>query len=123
MKQQSKQPTNLELQILSLLWEHGQLTVREVLESLPDKKDRAYTSVLSVMQVMEKRGFLKRKRAGKADLWLPKQERPVVMGEFLRGVVTKFFSGSASLTMQQFLEGVAVDEKELDALESLLKEM
>ena len=96
--------------------------MREVLESLPDKKDRAYTSVLSVMQVMEKRGFLKRKRAGKADLWLPKQERPAVMGEFLRGVVTKFFSGSASLTMQQFLEGVPVDEKELDALESLLKE-
>ena len=46
-------PSDLEMQILSVLWENGPLTVREVLKMMPDKKERAYTSVLSVMQVME----------------------------------------------------------------------
>jgi len=46
----------LELQILSYLWRHGPSKAREVLESLPDGKRRVYTSILSVMQEMEKRG-------------------------------------------------------------------
>ena len=51
-------PSDLELQILSFLWEKGPSTAREVLEAIPDGKKRAYTSILSVMQVMEKKGFL-----------------------------------------------------------------
>ncbi|MCA9092782.1 MAG: BlaI/MecI/CopY family transcriptional regulator, partial [Planctomycetaceae bacterium] len=53
-----KKPSDLELQILHVLWQAGPSTVRDVLEKLPDQKKRAYTSVLSVMQVMQKKGFL-----------------------------------------------------------------
>ena len=45
------QPSKLEMQVLSLLWEHGPLTARAVLEKLSDEKPRAYTTVLSVLQV------------------------------------------------------------------------
>ena len=54
----SVKPSDLEMQVLSVLWERGPSTAREVLEAMPDGKKRAYTSVLSVMQVMEKKGLL-----------------------------------------------------------------
>jgi predicted transcriptional regulator len=57
MKNEKYQPAEFELQVLGVLWEHGPSTVREVLERLPDGKPRAYTSVLSVMQVMQKKGL------------------------------------------------------------------
>ena len=62
MKNAKHQPAEFELQVLGVLWEHGPSTVREVLERLPDGKPRAYTSVLSVMQVMQKKGLLAAKR-------------------------------------------------------------
>ena len=51
-------PSPLELQVLSVLWEHGDCTVRTVLENLPDGRDRAYTTALSVLQTMERKGRL-----------------------------------------------------------------
>ena len=56
MKKESPQrPSDLELQVLAVLWRRGPSTAREVMEALPDGKHRAYTTVLSVMQVMEKK--------------------------------------------------------------------
>ena len=49
------QPSNLEMQILSVLWEHGPSTVRDILGKIPDGKKRAYTTVLTMMQIMEKK--------------------------------------------------------------------
>ena len=54
-KTDSRQPSELELQVLNVLWEKTKGTVREVMEALPDGKQRAYTTVLSVMQLMEKK--------------------------------------------------------------------
>ncbi len=62
MAKKKSQPSDLELQVLGVLWGRGAATVREILESLPDGKRRAYTSVLSVVQVMEKKGLVKRQR-------------------------------------------------------------
>ncbi len=53
-------PSDVELQILGVLWEAGPLAVRDVLERMPDGKSRAYTSILSCLQVMEKKGLLSR---------------------------------------------------------------
>ncbi len=51
-------PSDAEVQILSVLWERGPLTVRELREAMPDGKGRAYTTVLSLVQIMEKKGLV-----------------------------------------------------------------
>ncbi len=56
MLMKNREPSRLEMQVLSVLWQRGASSVREVLAVMPDGKARAYTTILSVMQVMEKKG-------------------------------------------------------------------
>ena len=60
-------PSGVELQVLAVLWDKGPSSVRAVLEAMPDGKDRAYTTVLSVMQVLEKKGLVGHTAAGAGE--------------------------------------------------------
>src|SRR5438105_7232753 len=84
-------PSEFELQILGTLWESGPATVRQVMERLFDGKDRAYTSVLSVMQVMQKKGLLglEKERDGLAHIFKPLVSREEIVRPLLRGLVSK----------------------------------
>ncbi|CAA6691894.1 MULTISPECIES: BlaI/MecI/CopY family transcriptional regulator [unclassified Lentimonas] len=118
-----KKPSDFELHILSILWETAPLTVREVRERLTDGKERAYTSVLSVMQVMEKKGFLRRERpaTGSADHWLPAVERDVVATPLMQRLISQVFGGKPSAVMQQLLQADSVDAGELAEIRKLLE--
>ena len=70
MAEKRVKPTDVELQVLSVLWQRGPSTARQVLEAMPDGKARAYTTVLTVMQVMEK-GLLTHTREGMAQSYKP----------------------------------------------------
>ena len=116
----TEKPSELELQILGLLWRHGPLTVREALPQLPDGKKRAYTSLLSVMQVMEKKGFLTRTREGLADRWRPAVKQSQILGPFMQRLVTHFFGGHAPAAMQCLLDEAQLDESQLKEIRKLL---
>ena len=73
-------PSNLELQALSVLWHEGPSTVGAVLEALPDGKDRAYTTVLSVMQSLERKGLVKRTRYGRAHVYEASRSQEQIAG-------------------------------------------
>ena len=109
------QPSDLELQILGVLWREGPCTVRQVIELMPDGKERAYTSVLSVMQVMTKKGLLSRGRADDelAHVYRPEVTRQAVMRPVMRGLVTKVFGGSAAAAAQQLLADADPSAEEL----------
>jgi len=115
-------PSDLELQALSVLWENKPLTVREVMERLPDGKKRAYTTVLTILQVMEKKGLAARQRAGQSDRWEAAVTRQRIMGSFFRHVVGNLFGGSASAALQQLLSTQSVDAQELKAMKDFLRE-
>lgn len=119
----TKKPSEFELQILGLLWDAAPLTVREVLERLPDGKKRAYTSVLSVMQVMEKKGLLSRARGeGLADQWSPAVQRDEVVQPVLQRLMDHLFAGRPSAVMQQLLEGGEVTREELANIRRMIDE-
>lgn len=116
-----KKPSDLELQILSLLWQHGPMTVRQVLDALPDKRSRAYTTVLSTMQVMEKKSFLTHTQEGTAHLYAPKLSRTKVLGEHMRKIVSHVFGGSRAAAIQQLLSDTPLSESEFTQIESLIQ--
>lgn len=119
----NKKPSEFELQILGLLWEHAPLTVREVLDRLADGKKRAYTSVLSVMQVMEKKGLLTRTRGdGLADQWSPGVARESVATPLMERVVSHLFANSPSALMQHLLDSKSVDAAELASIRRMIEE-
>jgi predicted transcriptional regulator len=116
------QPSNLELQVLSVLWERGPSSARDVLETMPDGKKRAYTTVLSVMQVMEKKGLLTHTSNGNVHVYRPTVTRRQTLGPLLKGLVTNVFGGSVSSVMQHLLRNANVDEAELAEIRRLLDE-
>ena len=115
-------PSDLEMQILAVLWDKGDLTVRQVLEAMPDGKKRAYTSILSVMQVMEKKGFLSHTTRGTAHVYKPAINRKKVIAPFMRKVLNEVFAGRPSAMMQALLTEASIDEKEMAQIKEIIKE-
>ena len=115
-------PSDLEMQILSVLWENGDMTVREVLESMPDGKTRAYTSILSVMQVMEKKGLLQHSNRGTAHVYRPAVNRKKIIQPFMRKVLNEVFGGKPSAMMQALLTETPISDKEMTQIQEIIKE-
>jgi BlaI family transcriptional regulator, penicillinase repressor len=119
------EPAEFELQVLGTLWEHGPGTVRQVMERLSDGKERAYTSVLSVMQVMQKKGLLEvaAERDGLAHIFRPLVSREKVAVPLLQSLVKRIFGGSTYTAMQHLLNTENVDRAEIDAMRKLLDDL
>lgn len=113
-------PSDLEMQILSVLWERGPSTAREVLEAMPDGKKRAYTTILSAMQVMEKKGLLGHTSRGVAHVYRPTVNKHKVIQPFVRKVVTEVFGGRPAAVMQALLADRKVSDEELAEMRKLL---
>lgn len=114
-------PSDLEMQILSVLWDRGASTAREVLRAMPDGKERAYTSILSVMQVMEKKGLLKHTNRGVAHVYSPAVSKRRIIQPFMRKVLNEVFGGRPSAMMQALLSEAAVSDSELAEIQQLLR--
>jgi len=113
-------PSDLELQVLSVLWESGPLTVRGLLDALPDGKKRAYTTVLSVVQVMEKKGLVTHERRGLAHVYRPMVKQGQVLQPLLRELTRNVFGGSPASVLQFLLKGSDVSEAELAEIRRLV---
>jgi BlaI family penicillinase repressor len=113
-------PSNLEMQVLSVLWEEGPLSARAVLEKMPDQKPRAYTTILSVLQVMEKKGFVTHETDGNRHVFAPRAKQQTVVGSMLKSMVKNIFRGSASTAMQHLLETTPVSQEEIVQMRQLL---
>ncbi|MGL4399128.1 MAG: BlaI/MecI/CopY family transcriptional regulator [Luteolibacter sp.] len=86
-------PSNLELQALSVLWHEGPSTVAAVHETLPDRKDRAYTTVLSVMQSLERKSLVKRALVGRAHVYEAAYSQEVIVQRATHDFLTNAFGG------------------------------
>jgi len=114
------EPSKLEMQLLSVLWERGPSTVREVLETLSDGKTRAYTTVLTVMQVMEKKGLVSHRPQGNAHVYEARVSRRKVAGPLWRTLVQQVFGGNTASAMQNLLEEGSVSTAELAEIKKLI---
>lgn len=115
-------PSNLELQVLSVLWRNGPSTARSVREALPDGKKRAYTTVLSVLQVMEKKGLATHESEGTTHVYRPAVTRRQVLGPLVRNLVSNVFGGNPSAVVQFLLRDTDVSEEELGEIRRVIEE-
>ena len=120
MPQQPQPPSNLELQVLALLWDRGPSTVREILDQLPDGKQRAYTTILTVMQNMAKKGLVTKTSRGTAHVYQPKQTQQKTLAPILRGLLHNVFGGRVSTVMQHLLAETDVSESEMKEIRRVL---
>lgn len=116
----SRHPTELELEILKVLWQLGPATVRQVREALVPVRDLAYTSVMTVMTIMAGKGYVKRNKAGRSFVYEATYHEQKASRNMLQDVVDRLFGGSTKAVLQHLLETSELDEDELKQIRSLI---
>ena len=122
MKQKKTVPTDQELEILKVVWQRGQATVREVYRDLSGQRKIAYTTVLTMMGILEQKGHLKKIADDRAYIYSPTKPQQQVVGSMVKEFVHRVFNGSASPLLVHLVEDPGTHADELDAIEKLLKE-
>lgn len=114
-------PTERELEALKILWERGESTVREVYDALGDAgEELAYTTVLSLLQVMEQKGLVSHRQRGKAYVYAPLVEREKTFGALAKGFLDRVFDGAIDEYLVHALRGRKLSASELDEIEAMI---
>ena len=114
--------TEAELRLMDVLWLKGPSTVQHVLEALPKKPSLAYNSILTTIRVLEKKGYLKHIKDGRAHVYMPLVKREEASRSEIRHLVNRFFKDSHEMLVLNILENRGVDAAELKKLRLLLEE-
>ena len=119
-------PTDRELEALKVLWDRGEVTVRDLADAMnagADQRgddDLAYTTVLSLLQVMEQKGLVSHRRDGKAYVYLPLIERNSTFRQIAGGFLERVFDGAVDEYLVHALESRPLDAKQLDELQAMI---
>jgi predicted transcriptional regulator len=114
-------PTERELQALKVLWQAGRATVREVTAAINRGGDElAYTTVLSLLQVMEQKGLVAHEAEGKVYTYFARANREAVLGRLARGFLDRVFDGAMDEYLVHALESKRLSAEELARLEQLI---
>ena len=112
--------TDRELDVMGVLWEHGPSTVSEVRESLTD--DLAYTTVLTVLRVLEEKGHVGHEEEGRAHRYFPRVQRALPRLRALRRLTRKVFRGSPEMLLTHLVSDRQLTEADLRRMRELLDE-
>jgi BlaI family transcriptional regulator, penicillinase repressor len=122
MRPKSDTPTAQELEILKVIWPLGRATVRDVYEELRRRRTIAYTTVQTMMNILEEKGHLKKVPGEKAQSYLPTRPRKAVVSSMVREFVDRVFDGSARPLLVHLVKQKGLSERERRALQALLNE-
>ncbi len=113
-------PTESELEILRVLWDRGEATVRDVHEELSKTKDAGYTTTLKLMQIMHEKGMVKRDESSKTHKYTPLISREKTQKQFVGKMIDTLFQGSSSQLVMQALGNHKASKEELDEIQKLI---
>ena len=113
--------TDGELKLMKVLWQRGEATVGEVVGALPARARPAYNTVLTMLRILEEKGYARHERSGRAFVYSPVLDRNKAQRSAVRRLVSQFFDDSPGSLLLNVLEHEQVDAEELDRLKKLLK--
>ncbi len=121
MKLKKTVPTDQELEILKVIWKRGQATVRQVHQDLSEKRKVAYTTVLTMMGILEQKGHLKKRAGERAYIYTPAQTQRHVVERMVNEFVGRVFNGAAKPLLVHLVEDPATSAEDLKEIEAALK--
>ncbi|MNS29549.1 Penicillinase repressor [compost metagenome] len=116
-------PTDAELEILQVLWEHGPNTVRFVNEQLNEKKETGYTTTLKLMQIMHGKEMLDRDDSSRTHIYGAAIDEEATQQQLLDKFLDNAFRGSASKLVMQALGNSQTSKEELNQIRELLDQL
>src|SRR5437868_5206326 len=115
--------TPQELAIMKVVWKLETATVRDVYEALRTKRSIAYTTVMTMMRVLEEKGFLAKTTEDRAHLYKPTRPRHQVLGAMVRDFVDRVFDGASAPLLLHLAKDARLTAKQRQAIERLMKDM
>jgi predicted transcriptional regulator len=120
MRSKSDTPTAQELEIMKIIWPLGRATVRDVYEQLRTRRTIAYTTVQTMMNILEEKGHLTKVPGERAQWYRPTRPRKAVVSSMVREFVDRVFDGSARPLLVHLVKQKGLTERERRALQALL---
>ena len=123
MTKDPPRPTPSELEILSVLWDAGPSTVREVQQALDARKPTGYTTVLKLLQIMIEKGLVRRDERERAHRYAPRHPQERTEQQIVGDLLDRAFGGSSSRLVMRALSSRKATPEELDRIRALLDEI
>lgn len=119
-RKQSLTLTEAELPIMEVLWKKGEATVGEVADGLAKDRPVAYNTVLTLMRILERKGYVQHTKDGRAFVYQPVVDRGEASRTAVRQLLNRFFNDSPELLVLNLLRDEAIDEREIERLRGLI---
>jgi predicted transcriptional regulator len=114
--------TEAELRVMEVIWERDTATVAEITEALRESAGLAYTTILTMTQILEKKGYLAHQKAGRAFVYRPIVAKEVASCDAIKHLIKRFFNNSAELLMLNLLKNENISSRELKRLKKMIIE-
>src|SRR5579884_1694702 len=121
MRAKSPTLTDQELEIMKIVWDRDSVTVRDVYEALRERRKVAYTTVMTMMNILEQKGHLKKTQEERAYVYRSSRPRQQVLRAMVREFVTRVFNGSAEPLLLHLVEDRKLTEADLDDIRALIR--
>jgi predicted transcriptional regulator len=122
MRTKSRTLTEQELEIMKVVWELQTATVRDVYEALLRRRKIAYTTVMTMMNILEEKGYLKKSAEDKAHVYRPAHAKGKVIQAMVQEFVNRVFNGSAEPLLVQLVKDRHLSPKDLEKIARTIKE-
>jgi predicted transcriptional regulator len=119
MRRPSTTLTEQELEIMKVVWERDSVTVRDVYEDLLERRKVAYTTVMTMMKILEQKKYLKKDQSDRAYVYRPAQPKGQVIGAMVREFVNRVFNGSAEPLLVHLVNEHNLSAAELEEIAGL----
>lgn len=115
--------TQTELELIHILWRLKEGTVTEVIENLPKNRDLAYTSVSTILRILEQKKILKTRKEGRGHVYIPMISKQEYETRTIKDVVEKVFDGTPIALAKQLINTTKLNKEELGELKKLIEKM
>jgi BlaI family transcriptional regulator, penicillinase repressor len=122
MRRRSATLTAQELEIMKIVWQRESVTVRDVYEALLEHRKVAYTTVMTMLKILEQKKYLKKTQNERAFVYRPAQPQRQVIGAMVRDFVNRVFNGSAEPLLVHLVEEHNLSPEDLDEISRLREE-
>ncbi len=113
--------TRAEMDVMKILWEGNGMTVHDILDAMTEPRP-AYTTVATVLKILEKKGFVGRNVVGRTHEFRPKVARETYAGRVMNNVLGNFFGGSVVQMMSFFAQNESISMADFDAIMGILED-
>lgn len=114
-------PTDAELEILRVLWEHGSATVREVLDVISNSRETGYTTVLKLLQIMADKGLVSRDESQRSHVYQARYPEEQTQRQLVQDLLQRAFGGSTEKLVLQALSTTRASDADLAEIHRLIK--